>query len=250
MFSGKFAHGGEQHAGQMILRAGTAGSHFDLRLRFAPCDEVGHGAQGQRRRDHQQVRRDGESRNEFVIVEDGSRIPAIDERRDGERGGGGADQRMPVGHRRAAGFHAVGGAGTGTAVDAVVDDDVLAECGAELCGDDARQHIDAAARHVGNNDADRPRRVFVGAGAGSGEHQHAAPKTAFHKSLAFNRDVRGDSGASVRFGQACATRLNRRGAFASIECGILGRLRVRAAITQQPHNNRFQMRQLLPQVFP
>ena len=44
---------------------------------------------------------------------------------------------------------------------AVVDDDLLAETGAELVGDDARNRVDAAARRERHDHGDRPRRILV-----------------------------------------------------------------------------------------
>src|SRR5262249_20729679 len=45
---------------------------------------------------------------------------------------------------------------------AIFDDDRLAECGAELVGDDARNRVAAAARTEHVDDGNRPRRIIVG----------------------------------------------------------------------------------------
>jgi hypothetical protein len=58
----------------------------------------------------------------------------------------------------------------------IFDDDRLAECGAELIGDDAANRVAGAARTKHGNDCDRPRRIIVGTKAAVNNVAAAAAK--------------------------------------------------------------------------
>ena len=75
---------------------------------------------------------------------------------------GNHQERIAVGGGLGREIGAEHAAGTGP----VVDEDLLAEFLAELIGDDAADHVVAAAGRERNDQPDRPVRIIVGRGAG------------------------------------------------------------------------------------
>ncbi len=156
-----------EELGDEMIGGADAGGAVVHRFRLAPgqSHEVSQRFDRQLGIDHQDVRVGGGHGDRREIPDGIVMQVLVDGRIDGDRAGLAEQERVAVGFRLR---HHLGAEDRACAA-AVLDHDRLADRFPDALGDDARHRIRAAARRIGNDELDRPRRIIVGADGGDRE---------------------------------------------------------------------------------